>query len=488
MWRGVEAAAVLLAFVLWGCLATGCDRSPAPRPKPQHAAPEGSSYVLTVDAEYYTSGPQQGRPPDGTWKAGTRVILLQKSDGYSLVADREGTQAYVNTESLERAQAEMNDDVAQLAVANNQFACELLDAVRGESAENLFLAPLSVTMVMQMAAVGARGETADQMAEALRSPWRNARQGAAMADLQRRLFGAENGGGVTLRAANRIFVARHYPLSPDFVETLERNYASQPEEVDFERHAEEARAQINTWVADQTSGRIEDLIPQGVLDALTRLVLVNAVYFKGDWAEPFDKERTQDGPFHVTADEQVDAPMMRDQRRVRYAKVADMQIVELPYEGDKLSMVILLPEATDGLAELEERLTGQALAGWLDELAEREARLTLPRFRMTSEKTLNDALKSLGMALAFSPDHADFAGISSEPGLYISAVLHKTFLDVNEEGTEAAAATGAVIGVTSAPVEEEIPEFRADHPFVVLIRDRATGSILMLGHVVDPTK
>ncbi len=241
-------------------------------------------------------------------------------------------------------------------------------------------------------------------------------------------------------------------------------------------------------MAEATKGKITDLIPAGVLSDMTRLVLTNAIYFKGNWLHQFNKDSTQPAPFHLSATQKVEVPLMFQKERYKFGRAkfgeSGLKVLELPYKGEELSMVLLLPDETDGLAALEKELTAENLKSWTAKLGKPEVMVFLPKFKMTAEFQLNDVLAKLGMPLAFAPGSADFSGMDGKMDLYISAVVHKAFVDVNEEGTEAAAATGVVFGVTSVPVDP--PEFRADHPFVFLIRDNRSGAILFMGRVLDP--
>jgi serpin B len=211
--------------------------------------------------------------------------------------------------------------------------------------------------------------------------------------------------------------------------------------------------------------------------------LTNAIYFKGDWVSPFQKQQTRGEEFHIAADRNVSVPMMHQTKEFNYLEGEDFQALEMPYAGDALGLVAFLPRKEDGLATFEQVLTADKLAGWLNKLHKQEVQVTFPRFRTTTEFQLKDTLSEMGMALAFNPDKADLSGISEEEKLFLSAVVHKAYVDVYEEGTEAAAATGIAVGKAALVAT---PVFRADHPFVFLIRDRRTGSILFLGRLSDP--
>jgi serpin B len=240
-------------------------------------------------------------------------------------------------------------------------------------------------------------------------------------------------------------------------------------------------------VEDQTEDKIANLIPAGSLPKDSKLVLTNAVYFKGDWADPFDEKRTTDEDFHLTASEKVKTPLMHQQDDFRYAGGDGLQVLELPYGDKSLSMVVLLPEKTDGLAELEATLTRDNLQHWTSALRPEQVDVYLPRFQTTASFDLNDTLKRMGMPSAFDPRAADFSGMTGGKDLYLSKIVHKALVDVNEEGTEAAAATGVVMAPTAIRIEKPKPVFRADHPFVFFIRDNRNGAILFLGRLMNPT-
>jgi serpin B len=267
------------------------------------------------------------------------------------------------------------------------------------------------------------------------------------------------------------------------------------ESVDFRGAAEAARATINTWVEDRTHQRIRDLIPPGGVDGETRLVLVNAVYFKGKWVLQFDKTDTVDAPFYLARRKTVQAPLMHQQGQLRYLGGDGYQAVDLDYEGGELSLLVLLPDDRDGLPALEARLSPAMLRSCVAGLADREVDLFLPRFKLTwGTVNVADYLQTLGLQLPFVRLQADFSGINGyepphEESLYITAVLHKAFVDVNEEGTEAAAATAVTMDLCGCvPSDTQvIPVFRADHPFLLAIRDKSSGVLLFLGRVVDPT-
>jgi serpin B len=374
----------------------------------------------------------------------------------------------------------------RLVGGNTAFALSLYQKLA--SAEgNLFFSPFSVSTALAMTFAGARGNTAREMAAALHFSMEGEELQSAFAGLKRNLLEAEREGGVRLKVANALWPQKGYPFLPEYLALLERYYGTTATPMDYARAAEQARQTINQWVERETENKIKDLIPSGVLGPLTRLVLTNGIYFKGDWASQFKKSATHEAPFQMIPGSSIKVPMMTQEHRFKYGELDDLQVLELPYVGKDLSMVVLLPRRVDGLPKLEQALTPDGLAEWTGSLQEHEVVVFLPKFKLLSQFRLDATLQALGMVEAFSPGKADFSGMDGKPHwLYIGAALHKAFVDVNEEGTEAAAATGVVVGVTSARVQP--PTFRADHPFLFLIRDNRTGSILFMGRVVDPSR
>jgi serpin B len=372
-------------------------------------------------------------------------------------------------------------DTSALVKGNTRFALELYGRLRGGEG-NLFLSPFSVSTALAMTSAGARGRTLEQMQEVLHLPGQKALH-PANAALLRLLKGEGKKRGYRLSAANALWGQKGYPFLPAFLKLTSDSYGAGLREADFSRDPEAARREINAWAEKETEGKIKDLLRPGVIDAMTRLVLANAVYFKGDWASQFKKDRTREGAFHLSTGKTVKAPLMSQTARFGLLDAGDFQALEMPYAGKDLSMVVLLPRKADGLAALERSLTPASLAGWLKKLRQEQVEVTFPRFRVTSEFQLREALSGLGMPLAFSRE-ADFSGMNGGgERLSLSAVAHKAFVDVNEEGTEAAAATGTVVKTLSLPV---VRVFRADRPFVFLIREGRSGSILFLGRLANP--
>ena len=373
------------------------------------------------------------------------------------------------------------------AVAGNTaFAFDLYSQLRTQEG-NLFLSPYSISTALAMAYGGARGETATQMAKAMHFGLAQEKLHPAFAALESGLNAVQQKGQVKLAVANSLWPQKGHLFLPVYLDLCRINYGVAVTPLDFARAAEPARQTINAWVEDKTNRKIQDLIKPGTLNAVTRLVLVNAIYFKGNWSSRFDKQLTKAGPFHVSAGKTVETPMMQATKEFRYAESPEVQALELPYAGDDLSMLVLLPRDANSLAAFEQSLSPDKLYAWIRSLRSREVQLWLPKFKTTSEFSLNQTLTALGMTDAFT-GRADFSGMDGTNDLFISAVIHKAFVEVNEEGTEAAAATAVVMETKGIHIPEEPMVFRADHPFLFLIRDNRTGSILFLGRIVDPTR
>ena len=377
--------------------------------------------------------------------------------------------------------------LTRLVTGNNGFAVDLYRQL-SKAQGNLFCSPFSLSSALAMTFAGARGNTADQMAQTLHFDLDDEALHAAFAQLQASLVAAQRPGQVQLALANSIWPQIGYPFLPEFLALLQRFYGVSITPVDYATATEAARQAINTWAEQHTAGKIKDLLEPGILDALTRLVLVNAIYFKGIWLYQFDPARTAEARFWLTASEHVTAPLMQQTCRLPYAEVDDIQVLSLPYADDALSMVVLLPAREKGLAGLDALFTAERLDHWLLGLREREreVQVFLPRFKISSTLRLDATLQALGMTDAFDDMIADFSGMDGIPRwLYIAAAVQKAWVQVNEEGTEAAAATAVVMNFRC--VSEPPPVFRADHPFVFLIMDHATRSILFCGRVVDPS-
>jgi len=378
--------------------------------------------------------------------------------------------------------SEAADSLNQPAVVagNTAFAFDLYSQLRSKEG-NLYLSPYSISTALAMTYGGARGNTALQMAKVLHFDLPQEKLHPVFAEMEKGLNAVQQKGQVKLAVANSLWPQKDYKFLPGYIDLCKRNYGVSITPVDFVGATDTARETINTWVEGKTNEKIQELLKPDAVNRLTQLVLVNAIYFKGDWASQFDKQLTQSEPFHVTAETSVDASLMHANREFRYAETRDLQLVEVPYADNDLSMLILLPRKVDGLAELEKLLNQTNYTAWTKSLPSNRVHLILPKFKATSDFSLRGTLSALGMNDAFSAG-ADFSGMDGTRELFISDVIHEAFVELNEEGTEAAAAT-AVVMSRSAPTV-----FRANHPFLFLIRDNRTGSILFLGRIENPTK
>lgn len=414
------------------------------------------------------------------------------------------TAIAVSLFGADRSTNRKGTDKQMIVQGNNSFALGLYDKLRQDQG-NLFCSPYSISTALAMTYAGAKGQTETQMAEVLHLPVTapveaihsapkktgltglilskedfHSTFGAMIKDLNAR----GEKGAYQLTVANALWGQKDYGFLDEFVQLIKDHYDGNLNEVDFVTAAEAARKTINTWVEEQTSNKIKNLIGPGVLDSLTRLVLTNAIYFKGNWARQFKKENTKDAPFALSDASKVNVPMMNQTADFGYMEDKDFQALELPYVDDELSMIIFLPKKVDGLAEFEKKLTHENLTKWQARLRKREVIVAVPKFKLTSQFSLAAVLSAMGMGNAFSAG-ADFSGINGRRDLFISAVIHKAYVDVNEEGTEAAAATAVTMKLTSV-MPQRPTVFRADHPFLFLIRDNQSRSILFLGRLTNP--
>lgn len=371
----------------------------------------------------------------------------------------------------------------QLATGNNQFAVELYGQLRTNDG-NLFFSPFSISSCLAMTHAGARGNTEKQMAQVLHFGMADVQP--SFGELTRGFKQAYNRKGIELNVANGLWLQKNSPTLPAFLDNAHKNYEAQVQQVDFRTEAESARANINAWIKEKTKGNIDGVVPAGELDAASKLVLVNAIYFKGVWKTKFDPKSTHDSDFYVGDNKTVQCPMMTTKGKFHYARIEESplscEVLELPYVGKDVSMVVLSPFERDGLTELESKLTEATLATLMKSVREISIHVSLPKFKLQTGFSLRETLSRMGMTDAFTAS-ADFSGIDGTQSLFLSSVRHQAFVEVDEEGTTAAAATVAHVKTKSMS-----PSFRADHPFLFLIRDNRSGSILFMGRMVDPTK
>jgi serpin B len=380
-----------------------------------------------------------------------------------------------------------DSDLEQLEEGNRAFALNLYQQLRSQEG-NLFYSPYSISLALAMTFAGARGETEAQMADVLHfdlpqedlHPAFNAL--SQILESRAQPVGEDQEGGLELSIANSLWGQAGYSFQTEFLDRLAENYAAGMREVDFAQ-SEQARKLINDWVAEETRDKIKNLIPQGVLDELTRLVLANAIYFKAAWQHPFDEGMTAQQEFTLMEGGMIQVDMMRQSEMLDYNMGDGYQAVRLPYSGDSADMLVLLPDQ-GRFAEFEEALNAETVIEILSGLESRQINLVIPKFKVESTFELSDALPAMGMQDAFDASKADFSSISGKPELYISNVVHKAFVDVNEAGTEAAAATAVIMKLGSVPAEPLT--LQIDRPFIFMILDRATGTVLFVGRVLDP--
>lgn len=381
--------------------------------------------------------------------------------------------------------------------AVNQFTFDLYYQLEQSETGNIFYSPYSIFSALAMTYEGAKGETADEMESVLHFP---------EVDTLRANFAAiynninKEDKEYELRTGNALWVQQDYPLLEDYLDIVERYYGGKATNVDFVRETEKSRQTINSFIEEQTNGKIKDLIPKGALNELTRLVLTNAVYFKGSWEWEFDKSETREKDFKITPNEVVKTQMMHmdpDKTEFNYAELEKLQILELPYKGENISMLILLPKQGETYDyENEEVIVYNYTIGDIELSAEKlneykaqmeETKLdsiSVPKFEFDTKYFMKEVLSAIGMHSAFSSD-ADFSGIDGTRNLFISQVIHQAYVKVDEEGTEAAAATA--VGMVESAMPRNLNIFNADHPFVFIIQEKETGAILFLGKVVNPT-
>ena len=375
-----------------------------------------------------------------------------------------------------------SSDTKTISEGNTSFALNLYGKVK-EAEGNLFFSPYSISTALAMTYAGARGNTEKQMAEVLHFTLDQKQLHPAFARLEAQLNSVQEKREIELSVANALWSQKDYVFLKEFLDLTKKCYGAVLNLVDFKTACEAVRKKINAWVEEKTKNKINDLIKPGVLNPLTRLVLTNAIYFKGNWESQFKTTQTKEAPFWLAPGKSTKVPMMTQKQKFRYMESSNLQMLELPYVGNDLSMIVLLPKKIDGLAQIETALCTGNLTAWMGLLREREILVFLPKFKMTSQFSLGKTLTSMGMSDAFA-GKADFSGMTGKKDLYISEVIHKAFVDVNEEGTEAAAATAVTMKLLSMPALP--PVFRADHPFIFLIRHNPSKSILFLGRVANP--
>ncbi len=373
--------------------------------------------------------------------------------------------------------------VQEVVNANNKFAFDLYSELDKSAQGNIFYSPYSISAALAMTYEGAKGQTADEMKSVFYFPESNILR-PNFAGIYNDINKGNN--AYELRTGNALWVQQDYPFLEDYTSRVEKYYGGKAANLDFVKETEKSRQTINAFIEEQTNNKIKDLIPQNMLNSMTRLVLTNAIYFKGTWEWEFDKSDTREQDFKITPTNIVKTPMMYmdpDKARFNYADIEDLQILELPYKGEEISMLILLP--TENLDAIEPSLTAEKLNEYKSQMKETKLdSISLPKFEFDTKYFMADTLSNLGMPTAFNANLADFSGMTGKRDLFISFVIHQAYVKVDEKGTEAAAAT-AVGMSTSVRLRTD---FRADHPFIFIIQEKENGNILFVGRVTDPTK
>jgi len=385
-----------------------------------------------------------------------------------------------------KPRAATNAEITTAVTANNTFTFDLYNRYAGKTG-NIFFSPYSITTALAMTAEGAKGQTATEMNKVLHVSQSADSQRTAAASVYNDLNAS--GQPFTLNTANALWAEKTYQFLSNYLTLVANYYGGKVTNLDFVGAAEASRQRINSWVAAQTHNKITNLIPQGAIDGFTRLVLTNAIYFKGTWVLQFDKKLTKKADFHVDDSTTVQADMMTlvgEKALFNYAENSDAQVLQMPYSGKKLSMVIILPKG-NSTATVEGKLNASYVSTLESTLTNQRVNVYLPSFTFKTTYGLGDDLQALGMPTAFDASKADFSGMDGTTDLYIGAVVHQAFVAVDEEGTEAAAATAVMIQTSAVMNPKPIPDFRADHPFIFLIQNDSTGEILFIGRVTNPT-
>lgn len=371
-----------------------------------------------------------------------------------------------------------------LAHGTSTFTLSLFQQILAKEKGNILFSPYSISMALGMAGAGARGKTSEEMERTLGYTLPTGTLYPALAELSHQLTKAGNENGQLLSDANAIWLQNDFKVQPDYLRLLKDYFDNEAQQLDF-CHAAKASRTINDWVARKTRDHIRDLIPASALDCDTKLVLTNAIYFLGSWASPFKEGLTEHGPFILASGQREKALLMHRQGAYPYAELEGWQALELPYEGGRLTMLVLLPSSGSALADIETHLDAKSLDKISQALISRMVDVTFPKFEIRADYSLNEYLKGTGIKEAFSRQ-ANFSGITTERKLLISAVLHEAWVKVDEKGTEAAAATGVAVSSTAIRHAELPVVFRADHPFLFLIKHRETGLILFWGRLSSP--
>ena len=382
----------------------------------------------------------------------------------------------------------IGDDIKNLVDGNNTFAFDIYNSLRSENG-NLILSPYSISLALAMTYAGARGETEAQMTQTLHfTPQDKLHPSFNTLDLaleKEPINLDKDKEPMQLNIANAVWAEKTFSFLPEFLDTIAINYGAGVNLADFKNEPNQERTTINNWVSDQTEDKINDLLPDGSITTDTRMVLVNAIYFKADWLDQFDANHTGDYPFNLLDGTQVNIPMMGQGMYIPYTQGEGYTAVELPYAGDTAAMDIIVPDAGK-FEDIESALTGDMFNTIIGNMSQTSLMLSLPKFKFESSFGLSYTLDQLGMVDAFNANTADFSGMTGNKDLFIGNVIHKAFVAVDEEGTEAAAATAVIMEAAGAPMWDV--SLLVDRPFIFIIRDKVNGQILFIGRVLNPAQ
>ncbi len=422
-------------------------------------------------------------PNEVTCKQGFDLIIKKNYNSPACVRPSTAEKLILRGWGIPTDTASMVEiEPSNIVDSTNRFARDFYSQVTKDNEENVFFSPLSISNAFAIAYEGAKGNTADEIRQVFDFPKNDENRRSSFLAMNNELN--EKDPKYKLHIANALWIAEGFEPLSEYVDIAKTYYNSEVSNVDFV--SDKGVNIINDWVKLKTEGKIKQIFPPGSTDENTRLAITNAIYFKGTWVTQFNENKTLDRDFMVNSEKVVKVPMMYlPETTFNYSSNDQLQILEMPYEGDKLSMLILLPNEIDGLKSLENSLNTEALSQWRNTLSQKSVIVQIPKFKLETNYGLIPILQDLGMQSAFIPDVADFSGITKLEKLFITAGIHKAFVDVNEEGTEAVAATGIIVGTTSA--KQPPPEFIADHPFIFLIQENDTGNILFMGRIVNPS-
>ncbi|MFP4498858.1 MAG: serpin family protein [Vulcanimicrobiota bacterium] len=403
--------------------------------------------------------------------------------------DKKETPQVTRGPHVEYQKATM-EDIRKLSSNNNAFALDLYRQLIKNDKGNIFFSPYSISTALAMTYLGAEGETAEEIKKTLHFNMEPSLLHSSFLGLLNHMENAQQGEAFKLVSANRLWIEQGYKFSKAFIDDCLLYYKAEPEDMNFNANPDESRERINKWVEKKTNDKIKQLLAEKTVTTDTRMVLTNAIYFKSRWMNEFSPNLTRRKDFYLNKNEKVEVQMMRKQAEFAYAETDDYQLVVLPYLEGKLSMIILLPREIDGMQKVEAKLDLAGLNDVMKNSRYPEVDLSLPKFETESSFELKEVLEKMGMESAFQFGPADFSGMTGNRELFISAVVHKAFVDVNEEGTEATAATAVEMIAGSAPPREppEVIEFKADHAFIFIIRDNQTENFLFMGRIMNPLK